>query len=72
MTGHSPALFLRNHRLHKARRMLLDEASSVKEAAYSCGFTEMGRFSGYYKKLFGENPSATLAGRPSTAGALSR
>ena len=72
MTGHSPALFLRNHRLHKARRMLLDEASSVKEAAYSCGFTEMGRFSGYYRKLFGENPSATLARRPSTAGALSR
>ncbi len=72
MTGHSPALFLRNHRLHKARRMLLEEASSVKEAAYSCGFTEMGRFSGYYKKLFGENPSATLGRRPSTAGALSR
>jgi len=72
MTGHSPALFLRNHRLHKARRMLLDEASSVKEAAYSCGFTEMGRFSEYYKKLFGENPSATLARRPSAAAALSR
>jgi len=63
MTGHSPALFLRNHRLHKARRKLLDGASAVKEAAYSCGFTEMGRFSGYYRKLFGENPSETLAGR---------
>ena len=72
MTGHSPALFLRNHRLHKARRLLLDDASSVKEVAYSCGFTEMGRFSEYYKKLFGENPSETL-GRPgSTAGAASR
>jgi len=63
MTGHSPALFLRNHRLHKARRMLLRSASSVKEAAYSCGFTEMGRFSGYYRQLFGETPSITLAGK---------
>lgn len=72
MTGHSPALFLRNHRLHKARRMLLDDASSVKEAAYSCGFTEMGRFSGYYKKLFGENPSETLARTASTTRAATR
>jgi len=72
MTGHSPALFLRNHRLHKARRMLLDEASSVKEAAYSCGFTEMGRFSEYYKKLFGESPSETLARTGSTANAATR
>lgn len=69
MTGHSPSLFLRNHRLHKARRMLLDQASAVKEAAYSCGFTEMGRFSGYYRKLFGESPSVTLAGRNSRVAA---
>ena len=60
MTGNSPALFLRNHRLHKARRMLLNDAPSVKDAAYSCGFTEMGRFSVYYRELFGESPSETL------------
>lgn len=70
MTGHSPSLFLRNHRLHKARRMLLDQASAVKEAAYSCGFTEMGRFSGYYRKLFGENPSETLADRNNRVAAV--
>lgn len=63
MTGNSPALFLRNHRLHKARRMLLGEAGAVKEAAYSCGFTEMGRFSIYYRELFGESPSETLKNR---------
>jgi transcriptional regulator GlxA family with amidase domain len=60
MTSNSPALFLRNHRLHKARRMLLNDAPSVKDAAYSCGFTEMGRFSVYYRELFGESPSETL------------
>lgn len=63
ITGNSPLAFLRNHRLHKARRLLLAEAETVKEAAYSCGFTEMGRFSAYYRELFGENPSQTLAGR---------
>lgn len=63
MAGHSPAVFLRNHRLHKARRMLLDTAGAVKEAAYSCGFTEMGRFSIYYRELFGESPSETLKSR---------
>jgi transcriptional regulator GlxA family with amidase domain len=40
--------------------MLLGCASAVKEAAYSCGFTEMGRFSVYYRELFGESPSTTL------------
>lgn len=61
MTGNSPGMFLRNHRLHKARRLLQGGASSVKEAAYSCGFTELGRFSGHYRELFGERPSETLA-----------
>jgi transcriptional regulator GlxA family with amidase domain len=36
---------------------------TVKESAYSCGFSELGRFSRYYRELFGENPSETLAGR---------
>ena len=63
MTGSPPVVFLRNHRLHKARRMLLGGAGAVKEAAYSCGFTEMGRFSGYYRDLFGESPSETLKSR---------
>jgi hypothetical protein len=63
MTGTSPLVFLRNHRLHKARRLLLGGAETVKESAYSCGFSELGRFSRYYRELFGENPSETLAGR---------
>jgi AraC-like DNA-binding protein len=68
ITSNSPSLFLRNHRLHKAQRMLLGQASAVKEAAYSCGFTEMGRFSIYYRELFGESPSTTLETKKKTAG----
>jgi AraC-like DNA-binding protein len=64
MTGVTPNSFLRSHRLLRARRMLLyGRVSSVKEAAYSCGFTEMGRFSGRYRELFDCYPSETLAGR---------
>ena len=64
MTGVTPNSFLRSHRLLRARRMLLyGRVESVKEAAYSCGFTEMGRFSARYRELFDCNPSVTLAER---------
>lgn len=60
-SGISPNIFLRNHRLTRARRMLFSgEAESVKEVAYTCGFTELGRFSSYYRELFGEYPRDTL------------
>ena len=63
-SGMTPKTFLRIHRLTRARRMLLSgEAGSVKEAAYACGFVELGRFSGHYRELFGEMPSGTLRGR---------
>jgi len=66
MTGVTPHSFLRSHRLLRARRMLLyGRVKSVKEAAYSCGFTEMGRFSGHYRELFDCYPSETLAERKS-------
>ncbi|MFM8334870.1 MAG: helix-turn-helix domain-containing protein [Opitutaceae bacterium] len=62
MTGIRPTAFLRAHRLQRARRMMLTgEAQSVKAAAYTCGFVDLGRFSAYYRQLFGEQPRATLA-----------
>lgn len=66
MTGVTPHTFLRSHRLLRARRMLLyGRVKSVKEAAYSCGFTEMGRFSAHYRELFDCYPSETLVSRKS-------
>jgi AraC-like DNA-binding protein len=62
MTGVRPTAFLRAHRLQRAKRMLLTgEALSVKAAAYTCGFMDLGRFSASFRKLFGEPPSMTLS-----------
>jgi AraC-like DNA-binding protein len=51
-------------RLHQARELLMNRGSktSVTEAAYSCGFSHLGRFSTEYKRLFGETARQTLRG----------
>jgi len=41
-------------------RLLCGEADSVKAAAYSCGFPDLGRFSAFYRKMFDELPHVTL------------
>lgn len=64
MAGTRPTAFLRAHRLQRSKRMLLTgEALSVKEAAYTCGFMDLGRFSASYRNMFGELPSATMLRR---------
>jgi len=54
--------FVQLCRLHRARDLLMERAKelSVTEAAYSCGFNHLGRFSAGYKQLFGETPRQTL------------
>ncbi|MEM7569712.1 MAG: AraC family transcriptional regulator [Pseudomonadota bacterium] len=60
--GISPMLYFKNIRLERVRQDLLraDEGSSVTQSAMRWGFTQLGRFSGEYKKRFGESPSDTL------------
>ena len=44
------------------RRSLSDPYSlpmSVTQAALNAGFTDLGRFSAYYRRLYGESPSLT-------------
>ena len=61
-TGRSPLQYVTEQRLVKARQDLLDKEneSSVTQVAARWGFNQLGRFSGYYKKMYGELPSETL------------
>lgn len=58
----SPHEFIRNVRLDRARRMLMDErgGASVMSVAYRCGFHNLGHFASGYRARFGELPSQTL------------
>lgn len=59
--GVSPARYMTLRRLYLVRSRLRNrEYSLVSEAAYSCGFWELSRFSRQYKAVFGELPSETL------------
>jgi AraC-like DNA-binding protein len=60
--GRSPMRYLRELRLKRVREELQSgRAPSVARAARGWGFAHVGRFSGEYRKRFGEPPSATLA-----------
>jgi transcriptional regulator GlxA family with amidase domain len=46
-------------RIERARAMLSETGCSVTEAAYACGFENLGYFCKYYKKITGESPGST-------------
>jgi AraC-like DNA-binding protein len=69
--GVPPLRYFNRRRLMEARLLLLnsrESRSAVKMAALAVGFTEFGRFSVEYRKLFGESPSATLNRRRNQVG----
>jgi AraC family ethanolamine operon transcriptional activator len=58
-----PMTYLRHRRLCEARILLKEGAGqdiTVADVAFKKGFSDFGRFSGYYRSLFGESPSETL------------
>lgn len=57
-----PVEYLRLRRLSSVRRVLSSMEvvpKSVTRAALDAGFTDFGRFAGYYKRIFRETPSQT-------------
>ncbi|WP_193210683.1 AraC family transcriptional regulator [Luteolibacter marinus] len=61
--GTTPGRYLKMLRLNHARHLLArlrPGDTSVQAVAIECGFMEFGRFSGEYRRLFGELPSETL------------
>ncbi len=62
--GISPRQWARCLALHQARKRLKaadERVLTVEGIASETGFAHMGRFAGYYRDLFGELPSDTLA-----------
>ena len=65
------ARLARLHQVHSA--LVLGQANSVSEAATRHGFWHLGRFSRYYREVFGEPPSKTVPGSAAaTRGELRR
>lgn len=61
--GVTPQEWARCLALHRARQRLQSPAAhtlTIEGIARECGFRHMGRFSRYYRELFGEYPSDTL------------
>ena len=61
-TGKTPAAYIREIRLQKARILLESETKlTISEIAYSCGIDNVSHFSQAFKKRFGKSPTAYLA-----------
>ncbi|GAB2787141.1 helix-turn-helix domain-containing protein [Halomonas shantousis] len=60
--GVSPVTYIRLFRLNEVHKSLLNGggATHVQDEAARRGFYHLGRFSGEYRRLFGERPSQTL------------
>ena len=62
----TPVRYLKVRRMNGVRRELNAAAgglASVAEVARRWGFSDLGRFAGEYRSLFGELPSETLRRR---------
>jgi AraC-like DNA-binding protein len=62
----TPRTYVRKLRLHRIRHDLagdVEKACTIALIANQWGMSDLGRMSGWYRELFGERPSETLAGR---------
>lgn len=63
LTSTSTSIYVRNYKLEKAKRMILDSEDSITEIAYKHGFSSPAYFSKCFNEFFGQSPS-TLKGKP--------
>ena len=60
----TPQQYVKARRLNAVRRSLLDsdceQGIRVTDVALDHGFSHLGRFSGEYRRYFGESPRETL------------
>ncbi|MGI6853305.1 helix-turn-helix domain-containing protein [Mesorhizobium sp. 1B3] len=60
----TPQIYVRRLRLHRIREGLagdVEQACTITVIANQWGISELGRLAGWYRELFGERPSETLA-----------
>jgi DNA-binding response OmpR family regulator len=57
LTNHSPTVFIRSMRLHRAMEMLKKNAGTVSDVAYAVGFGGVSYFSKCFQEQFGVLPS---------------
>lgn len=57
MYGTSPAKFIQNIRINKAKQLLIDEKNSISEIAHLCGYEDKFYFSRIFRKVTGLTPS---------------
>lgn len=57
VTSLSPIQYLKQIRLHRARRLMLEEGCGAGEAAHRVGYGSASQFSREFKRFFGASPS---------------
>lgn len=62
--GMSPIQYRNRLRIDRAAVILAEGSCTVSEAAYACGFENIGYFCRYYKKITGETPLETKRRNP--------
>jgi AraC-like DNA-binding protein len=66
-----PSQFFRDWALQQTHRRLRNselDGPTVTDIATDVGFAHLGRFAGYYRSVYGENPSTTLRKAPRSVG----
>ncbi|MCL1142892.1 helix-turn-helix domain-containing protein [Shewanella gaetbuli] len=53
----TPKQFIREVRLEKARKLLVESQAQISDIAQNCGFTSHSYFSQHFKSMFGELPA---------------